>query len=128
VSGESRDSGEAGNGDAPFSETLSPVFALLNTRSARGFYAESYLVGQTEESVRFQLRSEPTEQRRRRRGKEPEKATFPLGWTLSSETELRMVRQAAVSSKTVEVCELLAATSDDPRRCGRPGGMYYPLP
>jgi hypothetical protein len=110
-----RPSEETAPGVRPFGEILSPILALLNTRSARGYYAESYLAGRSALSLRLQLRNEDTAGRRR--GLEPEKASFPLGWTLSPDTELRMVRQASINPKIVEVCRLMPVSPDFPDRC-----------
>ena len=100
----------------PFGDELSPLYALLHTREARGFHAEGALAARAGEGLRFQLRTEPEARRRRRGRREP---NFPLGWTLSQRTEHQMERQAGSSAGLVRACRLMPSTPDDPDRCER---------
>lgn len=67
-------------------ETLSPVFALLHTRTARGSLSEDELVASIGEShsLRFQL-LDPSEDHK-----------IPLGWILSKNTQVKINEQAAL--------------------------------
>ncbi|HEX4775229.1 MAG TPA: hypothetical protein VFW74_00515, partial [Acidimicrobiia bacterium] len=70
-----------------FDETLSPVWGIFNTRSARGTLAVMQLARDTDDAqVTFELVHRP------------HTAEFPLGWLLSAHTRRRIDRQMGPDS------------------------------
>lgn len=86
-------------------ETVSPVIALLNTRSARGYQAEAAFGAQAGAShgTRLQLRADPG----------AEAAVLPLGWSLSNQTRRDIDRQAKALAQehSAQLREVIEADS-----------------
>ena len=94
----------------PLGETLSPILALLNTRSARGYHAEDFIKNRVK-TIRFQLTHSPDG---KAAGEEVEEALLPLGWMLSPDTQKRIIDMAKqqVRNKIEDICKLMKPDAD----------------